>query len=183
MKTPTQFIFSAGLLLFALLLIINPVLAASDEEITELNWQMLIPKDFQMENPLDDLTQDQLDQITDSSPEAQRLQELMEEARNSAPVVEDLNDKVVKLPGFVVPVEFDGSEVSEFLLVPYFGACIHVPPPPANQIVYVKSEKGLELQGLFAAVWVTGKMKTLHQSNELAEAGYTIEAYEVTPYQ
>ena len=102
---------------------------------------------------------------------------------DGAPVVEALNDKVVRLPGFVVPVEFDGTNVSEFLLVPYFGACIHTPPPPANQIVYVKSEKGVAVQGLFAAVNVTGKLKTLQTSSELAEAGYTMEAYEVVPYQ
>ena len=98
-------------------------------------------------------------------------------------MVEALNGKLVKMPGFVVPLEFDGTEVSEFLLVPYFGACIHVPPPPANQIVYVKSQKKGLIDGLFDVVWVTGKMNTVRFNSDLGEAGYTLEASAVVPYE
>ena len=52
-----------------------------------------------------------------------------------------LEDKEVKLPGYVIPLEYYGREINTFLLVPYIGACIHVPPPPPNQIVYVDSKK------------------------------------------
>ncbi len=67
------------------------------------------------------------------------------------PVVAALDGQRVQIGGYVVPLDFDATTVKEFLLVPFVGACIHVPPPPANQIVYVKAEKGFSLSGLFAA--------------------------------
>jgi hypothetical protein len=91
-------------------------------------------------------------------------------------VVADLNGKRVKLGGYVVPLDFEATTIKEFLLVPFVGACIHVPPPPANQIVYVKSEKGVEIAGQFEPVWVTGTLKTEPAFTGLADAGYTIDA-------
>jgi hypothetical protein len=89
----------------------------------------------------------------------------------------------VRLPGSVLPLEFDGSEVRGFLLVPYVGACIHVPPPPANQIVYVTSEDSVPVGGMFEPVWVTGLFHTAAIANELADIGYQIEAVRVEPYE
>jgi hypothetical protein len=56
-------------------------------------------------------------------------------------IVEDLNGRIVRMPGYLLPLDVIGAKVTEFLLVPYIGACIHVPPPPPNQIVYVKVVK------------------------------------------
>ena len=64
----------------------------------------------------------------------------------------------VRLPGYVVPLQHDGQALTEFLLVPYVGACVHVPPPPANQLVYVEAGVDFESEGLFQAVMVTGIM-------------------------
>ena len=100
----------------------------------------------------------------------------------TAPVIEELNGKIVRLPGYVIPLKFDGLLVKEFLLVPYFGACIHVPPPPSNQVVYVILDKEQELGGLFATVWVTGQMQTQVKTTEYAESGYTIAASLVEPF-
>jgi hypothetical protein len=91
-------------------------------------------------------------------------------------VVAEYNGKRVKIGGYVVPLDFEATTIKEFLLVPFVGACIHVPPPPANQIVYVKSEKGFEIAGQFDPVWVTGTMKTETAFTGLADAGYTIDA-------
>ncbi|CAN1723882.1 DUF3299 domain-containing protein [Hyphomicrobium sp. 1Nfss2.1] len=91
-------------------------------------------------------------------------------------VVTEYNGKRVKIGGYVVPLDFEATSVKEFLLVPFVGACIHVPPPPANQIVYVKSEKGFEIGGQFDPVWVTGTIKTEPAFTGLADAGYTIDA-------
>lgn len=92
------------------------------------------------------------------------------------PVVEAFNGKRVHIGGYVVPLDFTATTIKEFLLVPFVGACIHVPPPPANQIIYVKSEKGLEVQGSFDPVYVTGTMKVEPAFTGLAEAGYSIDA-------
>jgi hypothetical protein len=95
------------------------------------------------------------------------------------PVVEALDGARVRIGGYVVPLDFDATKVKEFLLVPFVGACIHVPPPPANQIVYVKSESGFDVKGSFDPVWVTGKLKTTFAFTGLAEAGYSLEAEKV----
>lgn len=94
-------------------------------------------------------------------------------------IVEALDGKRVKIGGYVVPLDFDATKVKEFLLVPFVGACIHVPPPPANQLVYVKSDAGFEVKGSFDPVWVTGKMQTKIAFTGLAEAGYSLEAEKV----
>lgn len=95
-------------------------------------------------------------------------------------VVADLDGRRVSIGGYVVPLDFDATTVKEFLLVPFVGACIHVPPPPANQIIYVKSPKGFEVSGSFDAVTVTGTLKTTVAFTGLADAGYTLDADAVT---
>lgn len=91
-------------------------------------------------------------------------------------VVTALEGQRVSLAGYVVPLDFEATTVKEFLLVPFVGACIHVPPPPANQIVYVKSDKGFDVSGTFDPVTVTGTMKIVTAFTGLADAGYTLEA-------
>ena len=101
-----------------------------------------------------------------------------------------LDGKVVKLPGYVLPIEFSGKQVTEFLLVPWVGACIHTPPPPPNQIVHVKVDKPIEINGQFDAVWVTGKMAAglTHRSVFITDGttdldvGYAIRATQIERY-
>ena len=96
---------------------------------------------------------------------------------NAAPaVVKELDGKRVRIGGYVVPLDFEATNVKEFLLVPFVGACIHVPPPPPNQIVYVKAEKGFDVQGSFDPVYVTGTIRVASQYTGLAETGYSIDA-------
>lgn len=96
-----------------------------------------------------------------------------------ATVVASLDGKRVHIGGYVVPLDFDAARVTEFLLVPFVGACIHVPPPPANQIVYVKAEKGFDVRGMFDPVWVTGILRVTPAFTGLAEAGYSLNADKV----
>ena len=91
-------------------------------------------------------------------------------------VVTEFNGKRVRIGGYVVPLDFEATSIKEFLLVPFVGACIHVPPPPANQIVYVKSAEGFEVTGQFEPVWITGTLKVTSAFTGLAEAGYSLEA-------
>jgi hypothetical protein len=98
---------------------------------------------------------------------------------SASPVVEALNGQRVKIGGYVVPLDFNATSVKEFLLVPFVGACIHVPPPPANQIIYVKAAHGIELKGEFDPVSVTGIIRTTTAFTGLADAGYTLDADEV----
>jgi len=95
-----------------------------------------------------------------------------------------LNGAWVKIPGFVVPLEMNpNGTVREFLLVPYFGACIHVPPPPPNQIVYVKMVAGKGPTSMSDAEWVIGKLTATVEHSELASTAYTLEAVRIEPYK
>ncbi len=98
-------------------------------------------------------------------------------------VVHDFDGETVRLAGFIVPLEFDGQLVTEFLLAPYAGACVHVPPPPPNQLVYVLAPKGFRLNSLTDAVVVTGTMKVANVATELAPAGYSVLASRVDRYR
>ena len=97
----------------------------------------------------------------------------------------------VRIPGYVIPLEFSGTDVTEFLLVPYYGACIHTPPPPANQIIDVTLEHGIALDGLFTAVWVNGRLgiqqnkRTVQLSDGMTgfETGYSLDAHSVQLYK
>lgn len=91
-------------------------------------------------------------------------------------VVEEFDGKLVRIPGFVLPFEYSASgKISEFLLVPYFGACIHTPPPPPNQMVYVKADKPADLGQQWNAIWAIGTLRTQKHLNELGDAAYTLE--------
>jgi uncharacterized protein len=99
-----------------------------------------------------------------------------------APVVESLGGKRVHIGGYVVPLSFEATRVTDFLLVPFVGACIHVPPPPANQIIYVKIDQGFDVKGTFDPVWVTGTLTVTPTFTGLADAGYSLEAEKVEPH-
>ena len=89
----------------------------------------------------------------------------------------------VKIPGFIVPLDMEGNKVRTFFLVPYYGACIHVPPPPPNQMVYVELDKPVINTSLYDAQWVTGKLSTQSKANAIAIATYTIKATKLEVYK
>jgi uncharacterized protein len=117
-----------------------------------------------------------------------KRKEIIERGRTVNPL---LNGQIVRLPGYLLPLEFSGKQVSEFLLVPWVGACIHTPPPPPNQIVHVKPEKPVAMSGMFEAVWVTGQLTTgaIKKSLSLVDGsadidvGYSLRASRVEPYK
>ncbi|MBM1219816.1 DUF3299 domain-containing protein [Ponticoccus sp. SC2-23] len=95
----------------------------------------------------------------------------------------DWNGQIVRLPGFIVPIEYDGTGVTAFILVPYVGACVHVPPPPANQLVFVTTQTPYEAEGLFEAVNVIGMFGVSSISTQLADIGYALSADRIEPYR
>ena len=101
----------------------------------------------------------------------------------SSGVVDELNGVQAKLPGFIVPLEVvEEGKVKEFLFVPYFGACIHYPPPPPNQIVYVILEEAVTLESPWDPYWATGELKTEFRGSDLGSAGYTMLANKLEEY-
>ena len=97
-------------------------------------------------------------------------------------VTDAYNGMVVRLPGFIVPLDFDSTGVTAFILAPFVGACVHVPPPPANQLVLVTTEDPYEFEGLYDPVFVTGMFGVAANATALAEIGYAISAENIEPY-
>ena len=96
---------------------------------------------------------------------------------------DSLDGASVRIPGFIIPLEVGPDGVTEFLLVPYAGACIHTPPPPANQLVLVKSATPWPDNDLWTPVWVEGQMSTQLNSTDIAEAGYFLSAVSMEIYE
>ena len=95
----------------------------------------------------------------------------------------DLNEKEVRIPGFIVPVDFDQQQIiTRFLLVPYFGACIHEPPPPPNQTIYAEFEPGYELDTIWEPFWIEGTIFVSRVEENLATASYTLIANSIEPF-
>ena len=188
-------------ILCSLLLFINLSAHSSPSKIETIQWVDLIPQadlDALLNPPQaianipDGAPEDVLgDSLAESvqraigasqaplSPEEQAYYSALESTNIKA----EYNQKNVRIPGFIVPVEYDEKQViTAFFLVPYFGACIHVPPPPPNQIIYVKYPKGLTLEALYDPFWVEGLLQTEIIENELAVSAYALAAEAVKPY-
>lgn len=98
--------------------------------------------------------------------------------------VDELNNTRVKVPGFVVPLDFNAkSEYTEFLIVPYFGACLHTPPPPPNQIIFAKTKSPTKIEDIYVAYWFEGVLKTERKDTNLADAAYSLELSKVSDYR
>ena len=106
-----------------------------------------------------------------------------ESVKEPAPIVKKLDQQKLRIPGYIIPIKFDSNSVTEFLLVPYIGACIHVPPPPENQIIYVSLSKPLMSTEFWEPVWVNGEMRTKMLMTEYATAGYHMISATTDPYE
>lgn len=94
-----------------------------------------------------------------------------------------LHGAYVRMPGFIIPIELGADGVTEFVLVPYVGACIHTPPPPPNQLVLVRTIEPWPNDKLWDPVWVVGRMSTLLMSTEIAVTGYALIAERMEVYK
>lgn len=94
-----------------------------------------------------------------------------------------LDGKTIKLPGYIVPLDTSSDGLSEFILAPYMGACIHVPPPPPNQIIFVNSKTPWPADRQWEPIWVTGVLSVNLQDSGIAETGYEITADRIETYE
>lgn len=138
-----------------------------------------MPKDW---DPLKRFRAMNLALLGDSNPQVLRLMREMRDTWDNAPTNSMMDGAAVRLAGYVVPLDEVKGELKEFLLVPYFGACIHTPPPPANQIVHVVMDKPLKGVRMMDAVWVGGTLRTLRRDSVMGMSGYQLQAPVVEPY-
>lgn len=197
-------------------------LPATAEEIRQLSWNDLVPAHLLADDPLANLTQEQVDlvfwvvntldslpgrgpgtaefykEVDQAIPQLKKagidINELMAKRKVlQTSIVEELNGQRVRIPGYLLPLEVSATRVTEFLLVPYVGACIHVPPPPPNQIIYVKvvQNKSYQSKNLYDPVWVTGVIAAKSMEKNLylvdgkadVDIGYTMQADIIEPYK
>jgi hypothetical protein len=157
----------------------RPPRSATAAHVQTIDWKDLVPPGYDADSLIRQY-QKEAAALADTDPRTRQLQEKYRKLWEEAPVVKALNDKTVKLSGFLVTLEANPGAVSEFLLVPYFGACIHVPPPPSNQIVLVRAgAKPFKVTQNFQTVSVTGRLKTESSKNDLASTSYVIEATQI----
>ena len=123
-----------------------------------------------------------LARLQDNDPKAQEALENARRLWDQAPAEKTMNGQKVRIAGFVVPLERRGEQVTEFLLVPYFGACIHTPPPPANQIVLVQPAKPLQGFRSMDTVWVRGTLRVARTGSPMGTSGYRLEAALIDRY-
>jgi hypothetical protein len=145
-----------------------------------IDWDALIPQDWDPKQALAGLDLNKLD---DNDPRANEALARLRSSWAEAPVATSMNNARIRIAGFVVPLEFVGDKVTEFLLVPYFGACIHLPPPPPNQIIHVFASKPLTRKQATRPLSVSGILTTTRTNTEFGSAGYRLKAEEISAYR
>lgn len=173
----------------------DPVAALSREEQEEAEW--IIYLRLNLPEKITEREQEYYDEMIAGLPQLKKkgidVDKIIAERQVRATSLnEKLNDKQVQLSGYLLPLDMLGKKIREFLLVPFVGACIHVPPPPPNQIVHAISEKPITftMNDLFRPVTVTGLLKAKSGSQELylvdgssdIDIGYVMEAETVERY-
>jgi len=142
-------------------------------------WEDLTPKDW---DPMKAFKDMKMSPLSDNDPRAESMLRQLREAWASAPTNNAMEGAAIRIPGFVVPLEETKAGMKEFLLVPYFGACIHSPPPPSNQIIHVVPKSPAQSVRSMDAVWISGTMKLERSETGMGVSGYRMDAVRVEPY-
>ena len=151
----------------------------------EIEWFALVPADWE---PAKTFYAD-MARLKDNDPRAMEALARLREAWATAPVEPSMDGARVRIGGYVIPLDGEGRAFREFLLVPYFGACIHAPPPPANQVIHVFSDKPIDGVRMMDAVLVSGTLRAARNRTPdsaaglLDAVGYDMQAQLVTPYE
>lgn len=163
----------------------------SSSAYTTIEWTDLMPaEDLEaLMNPPEELQDiedgSEADQISSQiqSAIAQASDSRYQQALSSTRIRPEYNNKAIRIPGFIVPLSFgENNSITEFFVVPFFGACIHVPPPPPNQIIFGKYPPGFKLDALYDPFWIEGTLSTELIENDMATAAYSIKIDQISDY-
>lgn len=175
------------LFLFCFLLLLAIGVQAQDKKDNEIKWSDLIPEGYEPEKLLTKYEKDieRLNNLPDGSEEGLEIINRITAEINNAPMNEKLNGKLVSLAGYIAPLDIKNGTINRFLLVPYFGACIHVPPPPMNQTILISTApgQGLKLHQVDYPFLVTGKITVTSEKTEIGSAGYFIDQAKTELYK
>jgi hypothetical protein len=152
----------------------------------KITWDDLLNEEWYQQMKKDMASYGRMSFLKDGSEEAEKLMASMRKKLDEAPISTKYVNQKIRMPGFVVPLDAVRNGQREFLLVPYFGACIHTPPPPANQIVLVTPHPQLNLSKTLESmdvIWVEGELKEARTKTASGVSGYSLEAIQVYPYK
>ncbi|MGE0314981.1 MAG: DUF3299 domain-containing protein [Lautropia sp.] len=150
-----------------------------DGRFSAVDWDALTPPDW---DPMKLLDQLKIDQMSDGDRRANQILDTIRKAYDEAPVNPAVDGRSIRIPGFVVPLNMQRRLLKEFLLVPYFGACIHVPPPPANQVIHVSSAEAIAGVRAMDAVWISGTIHVRRKRTIEGNASYGFDLAKIEPY-
>ena len=150
------------------------------DDYEEILWPALQPEGWTVEKMMQGLN---LNELGDNDPKAREMLQKVREMWDQAPVNPKLDNRRVRIPGFVVPLDGERDKAREFLLVPYFGACIHAPAPPANQVIHVVVDKAVDTVKLAPAMWISGTIRTVRSDTRMGVSGYEMTVDKVEPYK
>lgn len=165
--------------LLLMLALLAPLAPQAADTWQELKWEAMIPKGW---DPAAQFKGLDLSKLQDADPRAMEALDQLKAAWDNAPAEPALDGRKIRIPGFALPLERQGEKVTEFLLVPYFGACIHTPPPPANQIIHAKSARPLAGVRMMQPIWTYGTLKLQRGETSWGVAGYQLAVDKVLPY-
>jgi len=153
--------------------------AAPASTFKTITWEALVPPNW---DPFKDFKDLNLSTLQDGDPRATEMLKRMREVWDKAPVNPALVGQAVRIPGFVVPLEDTKDGIKEFLLVPYFGACVHSPPPPSNQIIHVLPKTAVKNLRSMDAVWISGTLSNTQTDSYMGASSWRLDAVTVAPY-
>lgn len=158
------------------------IAALAARGITKIGWEDLMPEGE--EERLAEMYQSQMAMLYSGAGIAEGSAADTSVQIGTFNTVKELNATKVRIPGYTVPFDYDSkAEIREFLLVPYFGACIHSPPPPPNQTIFIETDNPIQLKDLAQAVWIEGTIYTQTERTDLADAAYTIKMQDIEIYE
>ena len=146
----------------------------------DIGWDSLLPEGWSVEKVMEDLN---LDALGDNDPKAREAMKKIREMWDKAPANPKLDNKRVSIAGFVVPLDGEREKTREFLLVPYFGACIHAPAPPANQVIHVVVSKTASTIKLTPAALIYGTIRVVRSDTKLAVTTYEMTIDKAEPFK
>jgi hypothetical protein len=156
--------------------------AQSHDAVTVTRWSELMPAGWDPAQRIRELQQGRAAE-QDTDPQARAALRRLRETLDAAPTDPALEGRAARIAGYVVPIESASHGTTQFLLVPYFGACIHTPPPPANQIIHVVLDAPHAGLRAMDPVWVRGTLRVVRHDSALATSGYRLAATAVDPYR
>jgi hypothetical protein len=148
----------------------------------EVEWDELMPEGWRKKVILELTRMRRYGSLTDGDPRADEAYARLKKTWDAAPPTKTYIGKPIRIAGYVVPLDAERMQSSEFLLVPYFGACVHSPPPPANQIILIKPPKGSRFRTM-DAIWVEGILTEGKTSSEVGTSTYILTADKITLYR